>query len=170
MKTEISKLFFPQLARRGQGQGEMEPGETLYPQSRRKTEPLPHGSGAEALWELSSRAGAAPSPPAPPSRTHLPTCCLIYPKISMLKPCHGPFWRQLVTECLAGIESMYRAGAVGLGRVRSAGHPPPLAGCQGWRRSRRRWVLPWLSPQDTPRRSSAHDANPELPTSPQRSS
>lgn len=59
----------------------MEPSKALSPQRRRKTVPLPHSSGTEALWEPGSRAGAAPRPQSPPGRTHVSACCLVYPKL-----------------------------------------------------------------------------------------
>lgn len=114
---------------------------------------LSHGRRAEALWELSSRSGAAPLPSVSPSRTHPPTCCLIYPESA----CSS------LVVVLSGDNSLngtrhYREpcresagqGLWGTERIGSTGNPPALTVCQGCMESSRRWVLPWLSPQESP--------------------
>lgn len=73
----------------------------------------------------------------------------------MLQPCCGQFWKQLVKwdealqRALQGWCPPAGQGLWGMGRVRSTGNPPALPVCQGWMGSSRRWVLPWLSPQES---------------------
>lgn len=93
-----------------------------------------------------------PTDISPPQQSPSANLLLDLSFISLLQPCGGPFWRQLVQwdEALQGWCPHAGQGLWGTGRDRSTGNPPALTVCQGWVGSSRRRELPWLSPQESP--------------------